>query len=519
MKATNHSFCLLLLPLLAVLMLTSCSRHSAVWPQLLEAEQLLETDLQSAGAMIDSLDATLLEGEDAALYAILKTQADWKRYHPLTSDSLPRLATDYYGTPYRKNYHAAMAWYSLGCYYTEQKDDAGAVEVYLRAKDLFPDTLSRYHALCYQNIGKHLNHHNMPQEAIPYLRIFRAHPACAVDSSLIANADHFLGLAFLYNSQFDQAEEAFYSVLRNPFAMENDVLDVVFQLSKLMYHDIDNYGASIAFVDKYLSECHSLQHVGALWLVKGDIFHHYNELDSALIYYKRALQDACDIYTRCNAYKQLLSLAPLMNENDSIPSYSAHYTSLLSTIFEESRSDEIYEAKAKHEAEMSVWRHHTISMALFIILLLVVTAVLILYFVAKRRKNRQPSMYVINVAKSKQELIDQCKSAFYHTPAYRFIPSDLHFEKSLSIADKDELEKALKKSFVPLEEIMFDECDNLTSDDILTCTYILLDLPTKEIVACSKYTDNSISSRKHRLRAKLTPEWCELIFGQDEKEE
>ena len=137
MRTTKHPCRLLVLPLLAVLMLTSCSRHSAVWPQLLEAEQLLETDLQSAGAMIDSLDATLLEGEDAALYAILKTQADWKRYHPLTSDSLPRLATDYYGTPYRKNYHAAMAWYSLGCYYTEQKDDAGAVEVYLKAKDLF----------------------------------------------------------------------------------------------------------------------------------------------------------------------------------------------------------------------------------------------------------------------------------------------------------------------------------------------------------------------------------------------
>ena len=67
---------LLALPLLAALLCTSCQRHSAVWPQLLEAEALLDTDLPAAASLLDSVDATPLRGEDAALYAILKTQAD-----------------------------------------------------------------------------------------------------------------------------------------------------------------------------------------------------------------------------------------------------------------------------------------------------------------------------------------------------------------------------------------------------------------------------------------------------------
>lgn len=113
MKAKKCVSHLLVLPLLAVLLLTSCARHSAVWPQLLEAEKLLDADLPAAAALIDSVDASPLRGEDAALYAILKTQADYKRYIPLASDSLPRVATDYYGTPRRKNYRAAMAWYTL----------------------------------------------------------------------------------------------------------------------------------------------------------------------------------------------------------------------------------------------------------------------------------------------------------------------------------------------------------------------------------------------------------------------
>ena len=513
---------LLALPLLAALLCTSCQRHSAVWPQLLEAEALLDTDLPAAASLLDSVDATPLRGEDAALYAILKTQADYKRYVPLTSDSLPRLATAYYGTPYRKNYHAAMAWYSLGCYYMEQKDDVSAIEVFLRAKDLFPDTLSRYHALCYQNIGKNLSNHNMPEEAIPYLRIFRTHPACLSDSSLIANADHFLGLAYLYNSDFDHAEEAFYSVLSNPFAMENDVSDVVFQLSKLMYQDKDNYGASIAFINKYISDNHSLQHAGALWLVKGDIFYQCHELDSALVYYKRALHDAFDIYTQCNAYKQLLKLAPLMNENDSIPSYSAHYTALQSEIFNQSRRDDIYEVEEKHEVEMNS-RQNTYQLMKVGGGLLAV-AILIFFVLVINRKNKNVAFVQdekdieANVSPiSKQELIEQCKHDFFQSSAASLLPINHHFDQRLPLQEREDLEHALKSSFAKIEESLSSEFADMTSDDALLCAYMLLDLPTKEIVACSRFTTRSVASRKSRLRSKLSAEWLSILFDSERR--
>lgn len=182
MKVKKSFHHLLLLPLLAAVLLTSCTRHSAAWPQLLEAEKLLDTDLPAAAALIDSLDAAPLQGEEAALYAILQTQADYKRYRPLTSDSLPRLAAAYYGTPRRRSCRAAMAWYTLGCCYTERHDDPAAIDAYLKAKDCFPDTTIRYYALTEQNLGEHYLNRLMCDEAARELRACRQHFVALADT-------------------------------------------------------------------------------------------------------------------------------------------------------------------------------------------------------------------------------------------------------------------------------------------------------------------------------------------------
>ena len=131
--------------LLMVSSLTSC-RDTSCRDALQRAEALMESDPHAARALLDSLNLQSsifnLQSKDVADWAWLKTQADYKCYVPLTTDSLARIATDYYGTPRRKNYHAAMAWYTLGCVYTEMDDDSKAVDAYLTAQELFPDSVN-----------------------------------------------------------------------------------------------------------------------------------------------------------------------------------------------------------------------------------------------------------------------------------------------------------------------------------------------------------------------------------------
>ena len=105
-----------------------------------------------------------------ALYAILRTQADYKCYVLLTTDTLIRYATGYYNRN-RKSYRTAMAWCSLGCVYTELEHDA-AVDAYLQAQILFPDTTVRYYRLCYDKLGRHYLNRNMPDEALTVYTLY-----------------------------------------------------------------------------------------------------------------------------------------------------------------------------------------------------------------------------------------------------------------------------------------------------------------------------------------------------------
>lgn len=139
---------------LAALLLASCT-----YRDLKAVERTMETDPAVADSLLCEIPIPA-HGRSRALYALLKTQIDYKMYRDADSDSLIRVATDYYGRKY-KGYHAAMAWYSLGCISAELGNDSTAADAYLSALSLFPDTLVRYYALAEQNLSYIYLEHNM----------------------------------------------------------------------------------------------------------------------------------------------------------------------------------------------------------------------------------------------------------------------------------------------------------------------------------------------------------------------
>ncbi len=154
--------------LLLAILCVGCGGHGHM-RQLEQLEAQLDTAPDAVRLALDSIPLATLDGEARALYAILRTQADYKCYVPLTTDTLIRYATTYYNRN-RKSYRAAMAWYSLGCVYTELKYDAAAVDAYLQAQSLFPDTTVRYYALCHQNLGRHYLNRRMLDDALSSFR-------------------------------------------------------------------------------------------------------------------------------------------------------------------------------------------------------------------------------------------------------------------------------------------------------------------------------------------------------------
>ena len=247
-----------LLFLVVLSVLFGCNGQQTVNPLLTRAESLLADDPRAALALLDSIayphplpkgkgaasgsnqSPLLQEGkgearEEAALYALLRTQAEYKCHIVPETDSLICIATDYYGDR-KKGFHAALAWYTLGCVYSDWNDDAAAVEAYLKAKPLFPDTLSRYYVLCNQNLGIHYLNRRMYRQALEALNACRRGAVQTGDSATVAFADYHAALAHLYPSDYAEAKLLFSRVLANPKTTALARNTTYLQLAKIEFY-------------------------------------------------------------------------------------------------------------------------------------------------------------------------------------------------------------------------------------------------------------------------------------------
>ena len=244
-KKTDHqtrSFHLQLSIVLSFLvMMTSCGRDSRL-TALEQVESLMETDAPSARALLDSLPTEGLRGEAAARYAIMRTQTDYKCFVPLTTDSLIAEATRYYGDR-RPSMHAAMAWYSLGCVRAEQGDDVLAVEAFLKACTLFPDTLSRYYALCQQNLGHHYSRRGMFDEALEAYAAFNRSAAVSERDTLINN--YHIGKVLVEQGKTDEATAVLAALIDNPSASAGLKQKAHFELAKVACYLQNDYAGAL----------------------------------------------------------------------------------------------------------------------------------------------------------------------------------------------------------------------------------------------------------------------------------
>ena len=261
----KRSLRVIVLLLLVVVSMTSCQRDTSVRTALARAEALMESDPHAARAVLDSLENVLrrpstlsrqpssprLSKSDAALYALLRMQADYKCDVPLTSDSLARVATDYYGMPRCKNYHAAMAWYTLGCVYTDKQEDSKAISAYLKACDCFPDTTSRYYPLTLQNLGRHYLNRNMLAEATSAFTRFGNLSESIGESNLLAFARYYLGFTRLLQFDYETADSLFDLLLDSDTFRASYMAGAFLHKAKIAFYSKDDHLQAFAYLRNY----------------------------------------------------------------------------------------------------------------------------------------------------------------------------------------------------------------------------------------------------------------------------
>ena len=406
--------CLRLLALLLFLSSVMSCRHAGVHDALLRAEALMETDPHAARAVLDSLsdNCSLITDHfsqrETALYALLRTQADYKCNVRLTSDSLPLIATNHYGTK-RKSQHAALAQYYLGCAYNDMHRDLDAIDALLRATTLFPDTTNKYFANCLFELGLLYSNHHMQDNAWTTFNRYRRTEVCNLDSLNICYADYYMGSVALYQEDIELTDSLFRCVERNTKASDYIRNTAYFQLAKLCYykkHDIEEAIKYLQKIGNYFGEKN-----GAILTLKADILSEQQQPEKAFEFYNKAIKYTSDLYIQCSSYEGMASVSSMTDKKDSTRFYIQQYKSLLDTIITLSQKEKIAEIEDMHIVEIHDQqvraRSLRLRLAVGIFIIVLLSAFIITLLLIDRRRKNEKLRFEQELRDIKQRHIEQ----------------------------------------------------------------------------------------------------------------
>lgn len=529
--------------LLLATLCVGCGGHGHM-RQLERLEAQLDTAPEVVRLALDSIPFASLGDEERALYAILRTQADYKCYVPLTTDTLIRYATDYYNRN-RKSYRAAMAWYSLGCVYTELKYDASAVDAYLQAQSLFPDTTVRYHRLCYQNLGRHYLNKKMPDEALAAYTAY--HDVAEGYSHLYA--DIGLAQAYIHKGQPERARNILESLLEHLSEIDALSLEtILFELGKIEYTFSKDYDMADAYFDQVLA-LYDTNEVDAVHWFKGDIAESRGHYDTARYYYEMAMHGYDEVYLQYNCARSLLYLMIDSIAQPELYSYIKLFEQMGDSIKRIERRSEIDEIRTAHAMELHqrelAQRHQRF---IFIIICLLAVIVIGVLLIERRRKlhylrlqkelqhnqvriyqmyqsieekrdngslTREQilSLYRDNLSKS-MALFNKDRLASHLQQLSGHRSKDI---PSFTIDEREQLAEVLERCFVNVITNLRDEAakqkSRLSTEDIHLCLLFSLGYSIGVIREClAASSDDVVRKRRVRLAGKLPEDILRLYF-------
>ena len=547
--------------LVAVIGLLSC-RDAGVRNALQRAEALMETDPHAARAVLDSIDPppappvregrlSPLRGNGKgvlALYALLRTQADYKCRVRLTSDSLPLVATNYYGT-HRKTLRAALAQYYLGCTYSDMGRDLDAIDAFLRATTLFPDTTNKYFAYSQIELGDLLLVHEKKKEALEAFRHYRYSEACLSDSVNIGYADMYMGRTYLYMENADEAESFFLKVIDNPYMSKEYHANALFQLAKLNAYLKEDYAKAGEYINSYIAGYKQKENIGSAYHIKADILLHENELDSAFYYNKKVLTCKQDPRTFCETYKSLTELSLALNQTDSSDVYFQRFLAFADSVSKIRRDKEISDIENNHVVELhdrelaaQRSRLYWIWGILFVFLVFMASIIILLN---DRRRKTEKLKYEEALNAIKQRYITQNirreSSAFEETSTTSYLSiqeerkafyqrqyessdwaryfkkhqSDIKAQAFMPVAEAESFERYLNDLFVDMLLDMVKDNPTLTDQDAKYCAMTLLGFKPAQIAYCFRSSLSSCYTRRSRMKPRMTAEWHQFIFGKE----
>ncbi|MDR3141187.1 MAG: tetratricopeptide repeat protein [Tannerellaceae bacterium] len=548
---------------LACIIFFACTKGVVV-EELVRAEKQMEANPDSALILLeeikknngDSLISETLSKKQYALWCLLLTQAQDKNNIAQTSDSLIRIAVDYFEKKNDKP-HLMKACYYNAVIYHDLGDSPHAQEYYLKALNAGKESAD--HAMLgriYANLGSMYSYQNLTKEAKDCQEKALEHILITNDTMNIAMVSRNLGRIYTNSNHPDSAIGYYLQAI--PFLTKQNRSSIYNEIGGI-YKRLEQYPEAFKYINLALNSLTKKMMPLTIYCNLGDLYRQTGQYDSAYYYLSLCLTSP-NIYTKAGANLSL-SLLEEKNKNwEANARYQKQYRLLQDTINQTERTENLQHIQSLYnyrQVENERVYHKiksqqkTIHINILTIGFVFVFAVGFLYYQRKkrlykeqldkeRRIREQKEKQSSSVIKEKEEEIRKLIELSEQKPAnqkeelairQQILENEVVRDKKDSSLRK-QLNRAFKKSSlwqslvsrqniptegewvelnIQMEEIYTDmahylkqtEIDN---ENVRLCYLLKAGLHDRQTGVLLNLSSTALSKRKSRLHKKLTNE-------------
>lgn len=323
---------------LSALYFLSCNYTIAVPAELQQAEEVMETEPDSALTILENFELTEeLSKKDYAFYCLLLTQALDKNYYIHTSDSLIKEATGYY-EEHNDMASLALSYYYMGRVYSDMHKSLQAQQYYLMALEL-GEELNKTDLLIKINnsLGTLYFFQDIYEQALPLYKKTISLLNQKKDSTNLSFAFRNTARAFKETGQLDSAAIYYKEAIK--IATPQSISFLLNDLGSI-YLEEEKYDEAYDCIMNAIQLCNKVQLLAPIQLNLGKYYYQTSQYDSAQVYLNRSVQTPI-LFTRAGSLYLLAQIEKTKHDFNNYLKYWDEYELIRDSIEKDSHFENI----------------------------------------------------------------------------------------------------------------------------------------------------------------------------------
>lgn len=373
-------------------------------PELVHAESMMFDHPDSALHILEAMPmpSARSDNESHALWCLLVTQAQYKRMMKIPSDSLVRIAYDYYKPTNNARRKAMSALYMGGVNYNLGNIEE-SIRFYLEAKTEMEKTNDyKLGYLVMSGLGRIYLYRNLIEYAFEACQ--SAYNYSVKDSNLRYQmvSLQYLARCYCLLNNLDKAEQVYEQSAELALELKNnDFYAVVQQELALVYIAQKRFYESLEVVQ-------TLQPSSQTYLLRGQIYLCLSKADSALYYLKKSLRTD-NVYTKRSVYKTLYQLSCDSEFNIYMKEFCDSLLFYTDSVMSLDKGKEIIAYKEKYDHQKLITEQQRLKLEkadaqrlLFIITICLIVGIAVVAYLYQKRLVRKET----TIRKQSEQLQD-----------------------------------------------------------------------------------------------------------------